>query len=523
MRRDIQIFLVALLALHACPVAAQMVLYSPPVNDRSVLRTQVAGKVGDYYWVQSEVRKRVVSREAGWHSGEEQNFEIFDDRMRPVATVSSRVDPDTMLKQYLIAGGAWFDQLVLLPGAGRTLLFLNRYEPQGRSLDEGRTVASFPFRASGNNFLLLRSADLGKILVLGFEPIAASPPRCHAILFDQDWRILSSQTYQHPSLTQPFLQEEATSYPIENFDKSPVKLADNGQWAMTVPSSEDDNYVLFHFCGDDNSYSYKEISLPEAARMEDVALSIDNNKGVITAGILSRFRSVAHKFVRTVHYSMERQRLDFDSSYRFSTLLPGKVRNKNLVKENFIAIPGGGFMLLKEYGRPFFSWGVEEGTPGSQLELEDYLFNTQNLNAGIRAPSMQEGYARYGSLAGLGAEHGRGDLGLFYFPAVRTDSCWSGLISKEQVTELNAPDLSYLVVPVKDKLYFLYNSLFRNRNPYADATIIDHQGKSLSGEGLLFWQVKNTLLFQRSRQISANEVAIPYEKSQRDGFAILRF
>ena len=524
MRRALQIFLAALLALHTRPLRAQMVLYAPLTNDRSILRAEVAGKAGDYYWVWTTVKKKLARRQAGkgYGYGEEQRFEICDDRMRPVTTISPRVDPDTALKQYLIAGAASFDQLVLLPGRGKTFLFLDRYEPQGRALDEGRTIASFPFHASGNNFLLLRSADQTKILALGFEPRPASPPRMYAILFDQDWKILSNRVYEHPSITQPILQDDATSYPIEDFDKSPVKLADNGQWLMTVPSSEDDNYVLFHFCGDDNSFSCKEISLPEAARMEDVALSVDNKKGEIIVGILSRFRSVAHKHVRTVHYSMERQQFDFDSSYRFSTLLPGEVRNKNLVKENFIAVPGEGFMLLKEYGRSFFGWGIDEGVSGSQLELEDFIFNTQNRNAGIRAPLLEDGYARYGFLAGLGEEHGRGDLGLFYFPAVRSDSAWSGLMRKEQITEFNAPDLSYLVVPVKDKLFFLYNSSFRNGN-HGASTIIDHQGKPLSGEGVLFWQIRNSLRFQQSRQISANEVAVPYGNYQPEGFAIIRF
>jgi hypothetical protein len=257
--------------------------------------------------------------------------------------------------------------------------------------------------------------------------------------------------------------------------------------------------------------------------MEDVALTVDNQKEEVTAGILSRFRYISFKNVRTVHYSLERQAFDFDSSYRFNTLLPGKVKNDNLVKENFIAVPGEGFMLLKEYGRLFTGWREEEDTSDNQWDPEDFLFSNANLEAGIRFPLLQDGYARYSTLAGLGAEHGRGDLGLFYFPAVRKDSCWSGLISKEQVTELNAPDLSYLVVPVKDRLFFLYNSPMRNGDLFGTSTIIDHQGKPLSGEGVIFWEFNNILLFQQSRQISANEVAVPYQKYQRDGFAIIRF
>jgi len=370
--------------------------------------------------------------------------------------------------------------------------------------------------------LLIRSEDRRKILMLGFESIPSSPPRLHAILFDRDWRMLSDRIYEHPSLTQPIIQDDLTSYPLDDFSKSPVKLANNGQWLMMAPSREDRNFLLFHFCGDDNSFSYKKISLPAYSAMEDIALSIDNGKGEAFAGVLSRGRYYVHKNVRTVHYSMEGQAFDFDSSYIFSTLLPGKLKNENLEKENFIAVPGEGFLLLKEYGRVFAGWH-EESTSGDQLDPEALFFDEAMLGTGVRFPFMQEGYARYSELRGLGDVHGRGDLSLFYFPAGQKDSCWSGLISKEQVTEMNAPDLSYLVVPVKGRLFFLYNSFIRNGVQYASATIIDHQGNPMPGEGVVFWQFKNNLLFQQARQISPGEVAIPYEKNQRNGFAIIRF
>ena len=100
------------------------------------------------------------------------------------------------------------------------------------------------------------------------------------------------------------------------------------------------------------------------------------------------------------------------------------------------------------------------------------------------------------------------------------DSCWSGIINKEQITELNSSFLSYVFMPVKDKLIFLYNSLFNN-NRYSSTTILDQNGNPVN-EGLVFWKTNNTLLFQKARQISANELAIPYEKNMRNGFAIIR-
>jgi len=34
--------------------------------------------------------------------------------------------------------------------------------------------------------------------------------------------------------------------------------------------------------------------------------------------------------------------------------------------------------------------------------------------------------------------------------------------------------------------------------------------------------MKNNLVFQKARQISANELAIPYERNGRNGFAIIK-
>jgi hypothetical protein len=143
----------------------------------------------------------------------------------------------------------------------------------------------------------------------------------------------------------------------------------------------------------------------------------------------------------------------------------------------------------------------------------------------VRRPVIRDGYAKYRTLAALGGSHERGDLGLFYFPAGRGDSAWSGMISKEQVTELNSPNLSYLMVPVRDKLFFLYNSFYRGEDPYATTTILDHRGELLPDAGVLFWKFRNTNLhFQQSRQISQEEVVIPYDNYyKRSGFAIVHF
>ncbi len=47
-----------------------------------------------------------------------------------------------------------------------------------------------------------------------------------------------------------------------------------------------------------------------------------------------------------------------------------------------------------------------------------------------------------------------GDLNLFYFPATSKDSTWSGIMNMEQHTESNNPDLSYLLLPIKNKVVY---------------------------------------------------------------------
>jgi len=88
---------------------------------------------------------------------------------------------------------------------------------------------------------------------------------------------------------------------------------------------------------------WKGILLPGTSETEDVCLSVDNVNGEVVAGILSTFHYSSLKNVEVVHYSMERKAFDFDSSYRLDDIGWKEVKNGNLVKENFMAVPGRGF------------------------------------------------------------------------------------------------------------------------------------------------------------------------------------
>jgi hypothetical protein len=507
-------------------LAAQHVMYCTPVDNRYNIRWEVAGRAGDYYWIATTSTRRGPGRHHGDAAVEERkNFDIYDLRMNPVGTIPAYPVSDTTLKEYFVPGEQYFDELVLLAGNKQTLVMLQRYEPAGNPVDGGRVVGAFPFTEPGNSFLLIRSEDRSRILLIGFEFIPSAAPRLHAILFDSDWRQLSVKVYVHPGISQPFIQDDFTGYPLEDYNKGPVKLANNGQWLMASPSRNNQNFLLFHFCDSDMSLSYKEIELPTAATMEDVDMSVDNVRGEAFAGILSTLNYDVLKYVRIAHYSMSERAFDFDTAYRLNTLVSGRIKDGCLVKENFIAVPGKGFMLLKEYGRPFDDWYSDDAGMSYHSQWDPAYVLTDNVipDKGISFPVLHDGYARYGLLGPMGDTHGRGDLGLFYFPAGRRDSCWSGMLSKEQITEMNAPNLSYLVVPERDKLFFLYNSFIRNDLQYASTTVLDPKGDLLQEGGVLFMKLKNTLDFQQSRQISGNEVVVPYGPFQRRGFAVIRF
>jgi hypothetical protein len=279
--------------------------------------------------------------------------------------------------------------------------------------------------------------------------------------------------------------------------------------------------LLFHFPLSDSSFQHTEIPLPTSSHLEDLALAVDDANGWVYAGILSTFRYVALKDAEVVRYSLISHRVEFDSSYRFSTLLGAQVRTENLIHEFFMAWPGRGFILLKEYGR-----NMKDDQPAP---ADDDPFNLEALFVGNAisnnwtAPIINpDGYTRYGRLGGTRSIYARGDLSIFFMPAFSRDSCWTGIINKEQTTELNSPYLSYLPIPERDGLFFLYNSTLNNEEQYGSTTVLDSRGILQSGGEVAFWRYADRLNFQDALQIAAEEVAVPYAGAQ-GGYAIIRF
>lgn len=517
-------YLAVFILLPALPSAAQQVLYSPFIDDRQAVRLDILGKAGDYYWIQKNTRKKMVDLPATpWRNDPLPTFQIFDSRMIPVRETTSLPVTEKTIKEYFICSDRYFDLLVLEAGREETLLKWRRYTAEGTVFSDTRTICSFSFLEKGNSFLLVRSADKTKILLAAFESVADSAPRLHTLLFDDNWNVLSAAVYHHPFITQPCVQYDFYNLPLEIFDNSPVKLADNGQLLMLTPSRKDQNYLLFHLAGTDTAIAFTEINTTAQVQVEQVSLSLDNHSGEVFTGILSRFRYSALKNVDVARYSFATGKVDFDSSYRFNTLSSYRVKNQNLVEENFIPVPGSGFLLLKEYGKNYASLFYRREDEEDQLDAGIIFTNNVIANDAENIPVNKNEFTRYSTLAGPKMVYDRGDLSMFYFPATAGDSCWSGLINQSQNTDFNVASLSYLPVSTADKTYFLYNSFFKQEQQLASTTVIDHRGNPIENEGIVFWKLRNSLLFQKAVRIAVNEVAVPYNNYRRMGLAVIRF
>ena len=141
------------------------------------------------------------------------------------------------IKEYLVSTDDYFDRVELLNADNKQIeVRLQRYAPDGQAFGPDHNVAVFPFAEDGNSFMLVRSQDRSRILLLGFESVESNTPRLHALLFDQDWRLLSNRVYRHPHLSQPMIQDDFSAYPLEDFNGGPLKLANNGEWLMLAPS-----------------------------------------------------------------------------------------------------------------------------------------------------------------------------------------------------------------------------------------------------------------------------------------------
>ncbi|HEX3767249.1 MAG TPA: hypothetical protein VHT72_02690, partial [Puia sp.] len=487
-------------------INAQRVIYSESVNSRGSVRFQMIGKSENFYWVAKLQQQKTKWRHEQERKIEIQDFELFDNRLHLLSEQSPVYIPGTM-KQWLMTGNKGLDQVVSVPSGKNTRIFCNRYQSNQNA--ESRLIDSLPFPANASSILLVRSENQSLILLIAFENTDPESTFVHIHLFDSGWNPVYRKVISNIQFSQPCIQDDEVGFPSEGFDNLPVKLANNGEWAMVYPSRISHHFSLFHACPNGEDYFFKEIMVAPFYKMEDISMSIDNDRQQMTIGLLSAYRNTSLKNVQVCNYSMREGRFDFDTSYHFNEQ-SRDISSKNLSHESFISVPQGGYMLLKEYGSTFEF--EKPNIPAlSNWEAAYLLANYSEANSGEK--EMKQGYKLNRGLSPISAVRNKGDLNLFYFPAVSNDSTWSAVLEMEQHSETNNPDLSYLLLPAKNKLYLIYNSQDGSSDPLATATTLNTHGET-TGDGLVFWKMDKMLNFQNARRFTADEVVVPYLDNQ---------
>jgi len=495
-------------------VCAQSVLYSSTVSNDINTRFDVIGKAGNFYWLY-KIKKNSRYKNGGGAlpAREDRSFEVYDERLNWVEEIPVPFS-DSVLKQYLIPQKTYFDQLVFKNSVNKTSVAVNRFTPDAKVVVANAHLFDFPGELTLEDILVTRSSDRTKILLLGFLRSTNLAPDMYARVYTADWQLLHETIYKEGKIIQPFIQFDLTEYIRESSDASPVKILNNGDWLMAAPSRLNSGYVLYHFKKEDSSFVQMDVA-PQNAGVEYCNLSVEEGKYAYV-GILENL-SASDKRVRMVQYNLVQSRIGYDTVYNF--YLPDNFKNQVLYQseQEFIQIPGKGFMYLKEYGRRYFITYL-----GDQIMLDNEQEYAAYTNRASKLKFNEDEYTRNSNLSDTKKKFKRGDLSVKYFPFNPADSCWSGLIHVEQATELHYDDLSYACVSARDKIIFLYNSLTKNEHKVSSTLMLDHKGQSLD-DGLIFTRLDNVLNFQKAILIQPGELFAPFDRNGIQGFAIIHF
>jgi hypothetical protein len=495
---------------------AQQVLYAESFHARASAYFQLIGKSEPYYWVEKLQRQKSYNHHLPQVTTELLSFGVLDPRLNLLGEYPATRLQGT-LKQWLVCGRQGMDQMMVIHEPGKTKFICSHFQLNDIKSIQTRLIDSLPFSAEASSLLLVRSEDQSKILLLAFETTDSEPNRLHAMLFNSDWNPIYHVVLSDEQFAQPCIQDDEISFPAESFDNLPIKLADNGEWLMAGPSRISRNFSIFHAGPNGIHYYFREVPLSPFYRMEDIAMSVDNGRQEMSVGLLSAYANTTMKNVQVFNYSMQKGKFDFDSAYHFNTQYRD-TRTKNLFHESFMAVPGAGYVLMLEYGKPKES----DKQPVSEFNYwESTYLLTHYKEMNKDQEPVKNGYTLNSGLRPLPTVRNPGDLNLFYFPAVRKDSAWSGILDIEQHSDANNPFLSYLLVPTGNKLYMLYNHFDDYSEGLATTKTLNNQGQS-TDEPMVFWQMDKLLNFQNARRFAANEVSVPFSEKQPTGFAVIR-
>ena len=495
---------------------AQHVIYSDLLSTHASMNYQVIGKSGNFYWVEKLKKRHINERHTTSIITELQSFVLFDAGLNYIREIPAVSVPD-IRKQWLVAGENGLDQIIVTSSLGKTAIFRSHFNINDQIDEKSATVDSLPFSVNPSTLLLVRSEHQSKNLLLAFDNSDIQLTRVNAILFDANWKTIYHETISGDFFSQPCIQDDEIGFASESFDNLPVKLADNGEWTMASHSIKSADFSLFNSSGDGRDYNFKEFPVSRFYQMEDIAMSIDNEKDEVNIGLLSAYSNTSLKSVQVFDYSMKAGKFIFDSAYRFNEQARD-IQSKNLTHERFVSVPGTGYLILKEYGPPFEF--AKPGIPSlNNWEIEYLLTNYSEGKTGNK--QIKNGYTSNRGLSPISSIPNKGDLNIFYFPSAPNDSSWSGVLDMEQYAESNNPELSYLVIPTKNKMYVIYNNVDQSDKTFATTTELNLHGQASDGT-LVFWKINKILNFQMSRRITDDEIAVPYTNNLQTGIAVIR-
>jgi hypothetical protein len=507
-------FFILCCLLHGA-LGAQSVSYSSTVNDDANTSFEAIGKAGDFYWLYKT--KKSYSYKNGritWPPKEDYSFEVYDARLQHEKEIPASL-PDSVLKQYLVPQKHCFDQVLFKQSFNKTSVIVNRFAQDGAGAVKSAHLFDFPGQMVLEDILLTRSQDRTKILLVGFVRSGGVSPDLYARVYTQNWELMHETVYKEGNLVQPFIQYNFTEYALESSQASPIKVTNNGNWLMVAPARFRNNYALCHFKSEDSSFVLLDVQQPKTANVEYCNLSVEEGKDAYIA-VLENL-TATDKRVRIVQYNLPDNRLGHDTTYSFYLPDGFKKQEQYVSQEEFVYIPGKGFMYMKEYGRSYYidHWG-EQVMLDNEQEYAAYSTRAKKLKFNERE------YTRNSDLSERNKRFERGDLSMKYFPFHPADTSWGGLLHVEQATELRYDNLSYACVPSRDKIIFLYNSLAKNEYKVSSTTVLDHKGQPID-EGVIFWRSTNVLDFQKARLIDPGELYVPFDRNGFQGFAIIRF
>lgn len=495
---------------------AQSVLYSSTVSNDVNTSFNVIGKAGNFYWLYKCKKTNTIKNGViMWPPKEAFSFEVYDTRLNRVKEIGYTLS-DSVLKQYLIPQRACFDQVIFKKYNNKTSVVVNRFTQDGDTAVTNAHLFDFPGKMALEDLIVTRSPDRTKILILGFVPTSDVTPDLYARVYSREWELLHETVYKEGNLVQPFIQYELTENVLEASDASPIKLTNSGDWLMVAPARRRNNFVLCHFKKEDSSFVQTDVQQPQGQGIEYCSLSVEEGRDAYV-GVLENI-TPADKRVRIMQYNLTHASLGHDTTYSFHLPNAYKKQEHYLFEQEFIQIPGKGFMYLKEYGKRYF---IDYSGEEVMLDHEQEYPAHSNIPAKVKFNKNE--YTRNNLLSETKKRFERGDLSVKYFPFRPADTCWGGLLHVEQSTQLRYADLSYACVPAGDKIIFLYNSLAKNDHKVSSSIVLDQHGQPVD-EGIIFWRPGNVLDFQKARLIGAGELCVPFERNSRiQGFSIIRF